>query len=159
MGKVRGMEPGSTPIYSSVVAAARSLAASPGEFVRFIVVISDGKSTSERATQDDAVRAAQGAGIPIYPVYIGISSRPDMKQSLFVQLGELTGGRGFEFWGILNEDPLEVVLKRLAEQIRYGYTAGYYPALTGASGSHKVEVVLSSPTRGKVVGGVRSVKH
>ena len=154
-----GMRRGSTPLYSSLVTAARALAALTGDSLRLIVVISDGHPWHEEATQAGAARAARSAGIPIYPVLVGIYPYPDPIQSRFVALASLTGGRAFEFPGVPPDNLVDVVLKRLAEQIRYSYTAGYYPASSGKSGAHNVQVVLNNSGRGTVVGGMRSVQH
>jgi VWFA-related protein len=157
---VREMRKGSTPLYGSVVAATRALAASPGDSLRMMVVISDGHSLFEKVTQADAVRAARSAGIPIYPVLIHVYfPGPDREQSDYKELATLTGGTAFEFRNVPPDNLLDVVLKRMAEQIRYGYTAGYYPASTGKSGTHEVQVVLNDSGRGTVVGGMRSVQH
>jgi Ca-activated chloride channel family protein len=154
-----GMPPGSTPLYSSLVSVARRFEASPGESARLIVVISDGRPYADEATQADAASAARSAGIPIYSVLVGLLRYPDAQQFSFERLGSLTGGRAFEFTREPPDDLLGAVLKRLAGQIRYRYTAGYYPASTGESGVHKVQVVLKSSRRGTVVGGVKSVQH
>ena len=156
---VIGMTPGSTPLYGSLATVARRLTASRGDTLRLIVVISDGRSYAEKATQADAVGAATSGGIPIYPVLVDAYLLRDQAQSSFVQLGSLTGGRAFEFTGAPPDDLVGVVLNRLAEQIRYSYTVGYYPASTGKRGAHMVQVVLKSSSRGTVVGGARDVQH
>jgi VWFA-related protein len=156
---VREMRQGSTPLYGSLAAAAQQLAASPGDTLRLIVPISDGHTLFEKATQADAVRAARSAGIPIYPVLIHMYPYPDRVQSIFVELGSLTGGQAFEFPNIPPDNLVDVVLKRLAEQIRYSYTVGYYPDSSGKSRPHEVQVVLKNSSRGSVVGGMRSVQH
>jgi VWFA-related protein len=157
--EVRGMRRGSTPLYGSLVAAARALAASPGDSLRLMVPISDGHPFHEEATQEGAARAARSAGIPIYPVLVGIYPYADPIQARFVELANLTGGRAFEFPGVPPDNLMDVILKRLAEQIRYSYTAGYYPSSSGKSGPHNVQVVLNNSGRGTVVGGMRSVQH
>jgi hypothetical protein len=162
---VRRMDRGSTPLYSSVVAAAHLLTEAPqpaapsGDSIRLFVVISDGHSRYEKATQEEAIRAALSAGIPIYPVLVAVSyPYPDKDQDRYEQLAKSTGGRVFEFRGVPPDNLLDVVLQRLAEQIRYSYTAGYYPA-SGDESGHKVQVVLKNSGRGTVLGGARSVQH
>lgn len=157
---VIGRSPGSTPLYSAVAAVAGRLGASPGDSLHLIVVVSDGHpSASDKVQQTDVAAAARNAGIPIYPVLVDAQQRSDKPQSAFVKLAGLTGGRAFVFRGATPDDLVGAVLKRLAEQIRYSYTAGYYPVHDEAGGLHRVQVSLKHPGRGTVLGGVRNVQR
>lgn len=177
---------GSSPIYRSLVAVAGQLSKAGGDAVRMVVAISDGLSYADAATKDDVVRAAERAGIELFPALVNAqlsdldtlphnhpefafdleilaaedaARRMRMQKSTFVSLAESTGGRAFEFAGETPEDLLDRILKQMAAEIRYDYTAGYSPASTGSGKPRRVQVVLKDKNRGQIVGGARYVQR
>ena len=172
MESVREMKPDSTPLYRSLAEVIGRLASAAGNAVPMVVVISDGQDEGKDA---DAVRAAQSAGIPVFPALVNSeldwlgrgsysyltdnAQRQITEQSRFAALADSTGGHAFKFAGKIPENLLDQILKQMAEEIRYNYTVGYYPTSGGKSGSRKVQVVLKDSIRGRIVGGSRNVDH
>jgi Ca-activated chloride channel homolog len=157
-----------TPLYRRLAEVARRLAGAPGDAVRLIVVISDGKATPEQVKKVDAVTAARAAGTSVFPVLINAQpgaagaftrSPAEFSPSTFVSLAEATGGRTFEFKGKAPGNLVDQILTRMAAEIRYEYVAGYTPTPSGERAKRSVEIVLKNANRGKVAGGVRDVEH
>ncbi len=186
MEAVRGMPEGSSPIYRSLVEVAGRLSKAAGDSLRMVVVVSDGLPYLDAGKKDDAVRAAERAGIELFPALMNAQlsnldtlphNHPEFtgdwdvlaaedaarqmraQKSTFISLAESTGGRAFEFAGRTPEDLLDQILKKMAAEIRYDYTAGYSPSSTGNGKPRRVQVVLKDKNRGQIVGGVRYVQR
>jgi len=172
MEALHSLPPGGTPLYLSLTALVGQLRNAPGDSLPMIVVISDGIDT----TNSSAARlAAQKAGIPIFPVnincqldYDGITDLSRLVGSLqrvrqlqadFVELAGPTGGKALKFESKSPANLLDRILKMMAEEVRYTYSAGYYPTSGDTNSPHKVQVVLKNSNRGKVIGGSREVTH
>ena len=164
------MIPGTTPLYGSMNEVIGRLAGAASDAVRLVLVVSDGLPEKDPVRREDAVRAAQSAGIALYPALVGSYRskwNPDYTdrrlaelQTRYLDIANQTGGQSFEFDGANPSGLLDRILKRLAAEIRYDYIAGYYPAEpAGAPALHKVQVVLKNSSRGKVIGGARDVRH
>ena len=159
MDEVHRMPADFTPLYRSLRAVAGQLAATPGDAVRMIVVISDGLATPEQVKEDDAVAGARAAGTPVFPVLVNAHGAFEPRQSAFLSLAEATGGRAFEFKEKGPANLVDQILTRMAAEIRYEYVAGYHPASLGKRAKHSVQIVLKNANRGKVAGGVRDVEY
>jgi VWFA-related protein len=61
---------GATWLYEAVIAGSKAAAATPGEAVRMVMVISDGLGTTT-SKPEDAADLNQQLGIPVYPLLLG----------------------------------------------------------------------------------------
>ena len=131
--QVWSIPPRFTPLYLALETTIAAAAAAPGEAIREIAVISDGVPVRDSGTVDRAVRAAQNAGIALYPVLLTRTAPDSQDVSLtsnaedaFKNIASPTGGRAFAIDpDASREHLLEMVLKRMAQEIRFDYVAGY----------------------------------
>jgi tight adherence protein B len=77
-----------TALYDAIVLGSRALAGEESAG-RVLIVLTDGKDTSSRASLAGAVDAARQAGVSVYPIAI---AGPDFTESALQQIASQTGG-------------------------------------------------------------------
>ena len=110
-----------TALYDALIAGTDELAASP--FVgRVLIVLTDGRDVSSKATFTQAVAAARGAGVSIYPIGIeGQGFDPHPLQ----QLASATGGH---YYGAASTAALEGVYSTIAQRLGHTWSISYVTA-------------------------------
>lgn len=116
---------GTTGLHDAIIEA--SAAVQPAKGRRALVLLSDGDDRYSRASATDALEAARGSDVMIYPLALGATRPP-----LFAELATLTGGRSFHA-----RDPkgLPGTLRAIARELREQYLLGYTPARAIVPGS------------------------
>jgi tight adherence protein B len=110
--------PPGTALYGAVELAAGDLK-SASAAKRVMVLLTDGASTHDSATLADALSAAKGAGVTIYPV--GIATSADASSSL-AQLASATGGT---FTNASSSSALRSVYAAISSTLGSTYTFTY----------------------------------
>ncbi len=110
-----------TALYDAVVLAAHALASEllPG---RVLIVLTDGRDVSSKATLEDAVAAARQAGVAVYPIAI---EGPQFSPEPLRQIAEATGGR---YFGAASSAALGSVYNSLAAELRRTWQLEYVTA-------------------------------
>lgn len=118
---------GTTGLHDAVIEAIAAVQPARGR--RALVLLSDGADRYSRATAPEALDAARGSDVMIYPVAFGATRPP-----LFAELATLTGGRSFHA-----RDPrtLPDTLRAIARELREQYLVGYTPARPIAAGANE----------------------
>lgn len=166
---------GITALYQSILETLKDMEARPAAGVKMLVVLSDGEQTEgDELHRFEAIRISQRAGISIFPVLVsgpGLTYRTDSNRALtsalrkgkatynqaeYLSLADETGGRSFPARG---DDVVGDTLQWVRKQNRLDYVAGFEPAASAKPEFHKVRVVLTKPSRGEVIGGVRLLQH
>ncbi len=127
---------------------------------KVVVIFSDGLDTGtanrrQRASQEQALKAARAENVVIYPVCLTEvfrSSSDELQAFSFAQLGEQTGGRSFAPL-VLNSETLQAILQTIVWEQNMEYVAGYYTQPLPKPGKRNVKVVLKNRSRGQVRGG------
>lgn len=127
-----------TALWDSVVRAAHALAAEdqPGHV---IIVVTDGRDVSSRATLDQAVAAAQHARAAVYA--IGIAG-PDFTPEPLRALASRTGGTYLE---ASSSAELAVLYSRIGRALAHTWQVVY---VTSARPGDKLEVRAAAPGQG-----------
>lgn len=162
-----------TSLYRAVAEVAQELGAAPRVAQRVLFVVSDGLPDGDTARQEQAVEAANAAGVRVFPILLRHSGRTvsgdaarddamrrDMEMRLltFAGLGRDTGGRSFDPEQGLNRETMRRILASTAGLLNAEYTAGYYAgAAEGKAKPRRVSVKLRNGKLGKVSGGTRTV--
>lgn len=140
---------GGTALYDAILAACRKLVDRPERdtVARVLVVMSDGQNNAGKSKLDDAIGAAQEAGVTIFAVGTNYSTysledkdpeSEEGKKSLR-KLADQTGGRA-----LFPPDPKEVGLAfaRIGDELRNRYEISYTPADFKPDGHYrKIEII------------------
>ena len=110
-----------TALYDAIVLAARSLAADPLP-ARVIIVLTDGKDISSKATLEEAVAAANDAGAAVYPIAI---EGPQFSPEPLEQIAAETGGT---YYGAASSEALGDVYTSLGEELKRTWQLEYVTA-------------------------------
>ena len=110
-----------TALYDAIVAGAGQLRASP-LVGRVLIVLTDGRDVSSKATLADAVAIAREAAVSIYP--IGIESK-GFDPSPLEQLARQTGGR---YYGAASTAAFAGVYSSIAKRLGHTWTISYVTA-------------------------------
>lgn len=173
--EVLNFRSGTTALYESMAETLKDMEARPANGVKMLVVLSDGEQTEgDELHRFEVIRVSQRAGISIFPVLIsgpGLTYRTDSNRALssalrkgkatynqaeYLSLADETGGRSFPARG---DDVVGDTLEWIRKQNRLDYVAGFEPVPSEKPSFHKVKVVLTKPSRGEVIGGVRLLRH
>ena len=125
-----------TALYDAVVQAARMLGREPNP-ARVLVLLTDGGNASESGTTiDDAIHAAQDAGIAIYT--IGIESGSFSPEPL-KRLADATHG---SYYGAASTEALTGVYNSIAEDLHRTWQLDYF---TSARPGDRLNLVVKFP--------------
>ena len=128
---------GRTSLYDALIAGLERL--DDGSRARkVLIVMSDGGDNASRATLDDVLDRARRSDAAIYTIGLFDSDDPDANPGVLKQLAQTTGGERYlpESLG-----PLLQACKRIARDIRSGYTIAFEPS-TRDGAYHEIEVKL-----------------
>jgi VWFA-related protein len=137
---------GRTAVYDALHVALDRLARGTRDR-KVLIVVSDGGDNASASTLDSVLAAAKRANAIIYTVGIGLDN-PDADPRMLKQLASLTGGLAFKPTRI-NE--VTSAFTRIAEDVRRGYTIGFSPADTKATGFRTLRVTVKAPDGRAVV--------
>ena len=115
-----GDTPG-TALYDAVVLASHALASEPLPG-RILIVLTDGRDVSSKATLEDAVAAAREAGAAVYPIAI---EGPQFSPEPLQEIADATGGH---YFGAASSAALGSVYNSLAEELRRTWQLEYVTA-------------------------------
>ncbi len=169
VSQLNKVPPAGTPLYWAVAEAI-------GRFdrkrpaLRILAVFSDGLDSGSDVTFAQAMREAQAAGVSIYPVVVASAAPPPSSASrrakkgsavtptmdlagAAMQFRQLADSGGQDMSAVPGADNVAVLFREMTKKLRGAYVAAYQPA----EGERTVRVVLRDPSRGKVIGGTRTV--
>jgi len=110
---------------------------------RVLIVISDGGDNASRTTAQKIWQQTQGSNVLVYTVGVIDELETEANPKALKRLAEVTGGESFRPRSVHDVD---MVLRRIATDIRHAYTIGYVPANTDHDGKfHTVQVAVRSP--------------
>jgi VWFA-related protein len=108
---------------------------------KVLIVVSDGGDNASRATFDRVLDTAMGMDAIIYTVRVDDEYDGEGDPEVLRKLAGATGGEAFF---PRRPDRATGVLKRIAKEIRSGYTLGYVPTSL-REGYHPVRVEVKTP--------------
>ena len=121
---VLAMRPdGQTALYDALLAALDRLDRA-GHPRKVILLISDGGDNASRARLDDVLARARRSNVTIYAIGLFERGAPDTNPDVLQKLVDTTGG---ERYLPASAGPLVSACRRIAREIRSGYTIGYIP--------------------------------
>jgi Ca-activated chloride channel family protein len=134
---------GRTALYDALIAGLDHLndASRPR---KALVVISDGGDNASRATLDAVLARAHKSNAAIYTIGVYDPDEADKNRGALKALARATGGERFE---PASPGELLQVCKRVARELRSGYTIGYVPPDRDGL-FHRVRVVIEPAMRG-----------
>jgi Ca-activated chloride channel family protein len=134
---------GRTALYDALIAGLDHLndASRPR---KALIVISDGGDNASRATLDAVLARAHKSNAAIYTIGVYDPDEADKNRGALKALARATGGERFE---PASPGELLQVCKRIARELRSGYTIGYVPPDRDGL-FHRVRVVIEPATRG-----------
>lgn len=131
---------GQTALYDALLAALDRLerASHPR---KVILLVSDGGDNASRARLDDVLARAQRSNVTIYAIGLYDAGAPDTNPAVLHKLAETTGGERY-----LPESPgpLIAACRRIAREVRSGYTIGYVPPDRDGA-FHRIRVIVEGP--------------
>jgi len=134
---------GRTALYDALIAGLDHLndASRPR---KALIVISDGGDNASRATLDGVLARAHKSNAAIYTIGVYDPDEADKNRGALKVLARATGGERFE---PASPGQLQQVCKRIARELRSGYTIGYVPPDRDGL-FHRVRVVIEPAARG-----------
>jgi tight adherence protein B len=127
-----------TALYDAIVMGASELG-DRTEGGRVLIVLTDGKDVSSTASLTDAIEAARGAGVAVYPIAI---AGPEYTPGPLQQLASATGGA---FFRASNSSALAGVYARIATQLSRTWQIDY---LTAARPGDALKLRVTVPGQG-----------
>lgn len=143
---------GITRMYDGIVEASKYLAARP-EQRRAILLLSDGADYGSRLGYDDAIDAANAAGVTVFGIDLApISAEPSMSRmeehrarGVLTGLANKTGGR---FFGTKSTGSgLNEAFEQIVDELGHQYTLGYSPTNLKRDGTWRA-IAVTSPRPG-----------
>jgi VWFA-related protein len=133
---------GRTALYDAIAAGLTYL--SRGEHARkVLVVVSDGGDNESRTTFDEVRQMTASSNTLIYAVGLPDPLDTDARPGELKRLASATGGQAFF---PKETSDVDLVLRRVAKDIRSMYTIGYTPTNAGPDGHfRRIRVTASSP--------------
>jgi VWFA-related protein len=139
---------GITKMYDAVTEASKQLAERP-EQRRAILLLSDGADFGSGESYDDAVQAAQAAGVTVFGIDLapidqsGSMSRSDELRARGILTGfsDKTGGRFFATKS--NGTGLNEAFEQIVDELGHQYTLGYSPTNLKHDGKWRAIAVTS----------------
>jgi Ca-activated chloride channel family protein len=136
---------GMTRLNDAIVDAAKALG-DRRELRKAIVILSDGRDTSSKASSDKAIESALGIGATIYAVDMsasGAGSNNQQSAAVLKNFAEKSGGR---FVGTPGGPALRDAFANIADELGHQYTIAYRPLNQTRDGKwRKLEVRISRP--------------
>ena len=108
---------GNTALYDAVLLGLDQVASQPSPR-KALLVLTDGKDTESKATQEACLEKARSAGVPIFPIGLGTKVKHDVIQALADESG------GESFFTTASTDLLGIY-QRIAEQLNSQYVLSY----------------------------------
>lgn len=135
---------GRTALYDAIAAGLTYL--SRGEHARkVLVLVSDGGDNESRTTFDEVRSMTASSNTLIYAVGLPDPLDTDARPGELKRLASATGGQAFF---PKETSDVDIVLRRVAKDIRSMYTIGYTPTNAGPDGHfRRIRVTASSPDR------------
>jgi tight adherence protein B len=127
-----------TALYDALVQGVAQLRASPLAG-RVLIVLTDGRDVSSKATLADAVADARDAGVSIYP--IGIEGQ-GFDPTALEQIAKETGGH---YYGAASTAALEGIYSSIAQRLGHTWAISY---VTAARPGDHLSIVASVPGAG-----------
>jgi Ca-activated chloride channel family protein len=131
---------GQTALHDALLAALDRLARASHRR-RVILLMSDGGDNASAARLDEVLAVARRSNVTIYAIGLYDRGAPDTNPDVLQKLAETTGGERY-----LPESPgpLLSACRRIAREVRSGYTIGYVPPDRDGS-FHRVRVIVEGP--------------
>ena len=127
-----------TALYDAIVLGADQLSAR-AVGGRVLIVLTDGKDVSSKASLDDAIKAARDAGVAVYPIAI---AGPEYTPQPLQQLAASTGG---SFFRASDSGALADVYSHIASQLSRTWQVSY---LTAARPGDALKLRVTVPGQG-----------
>jgi tight adherence protein B len=127
-----------TALYDAIVVGASQLSARTVGG-RVLIVLTDGKDVSSKATLDAAIKAARSANVTVYPIAI---AGPEYSPQPLQQLAASTGG---SFFRASDSGALSDVYSRIASQLSRTWQVSY---LTAARPGDALKLRVTVPGQG-----------
>ena len=138
-GALLAMRPdGQTALYDALLAALDRLDQA-GHPRKVILLISDGGDNASRARLDDVLARARRSNVTIFAIGLFERGAPDTNPDVLQKLADTTGG---ERYLPASAGPLVSACRRIAREIRSGYTIGYVPPDRDGA-FHRVRVMVA----------------
>ena len=131
---------GQTALYDALIAALDRLDRA-GHPRKVILLISDGGDNASGARLDDVLARARRSNVTIYAIGLFERGAPDTNPDVLQKLADTTGG---ERYLPASAGPLVSACRRIAREIRSGYTIGYVPPDRDGA-FHRVRVMVQGP--------------
>jgi VWFA-related protein len=128
---------GQTALYDALLAALDRLGGAR-HARKVILLISDGGDNASRARLDDVLARARMSNVTVFAIGLYERGAPDTNPDVLRKLADTTGGERY-----LPDSPgrLLAACRRIAREIRSGYTIGYVPPDRDGA-FHRVRVVV-----------------
>lgn len=127
-----------TALYDAVILGSHELASRPFG-ARVLILLTDGRDVSSKASLDDALAAAQAAHVAVYPIAI---DGPQFTPAPLRRLASTTGG---SFFRAADTSTLSVVYSAIASQLARTWRITY---LTAARPGERVTLRANVPGQG-----------
>jgi Ca-activated chloride channel homolog len=128
---------GQTALYDALLAALDRLELADHPR-KVILLISDGGDNASRARLGDVLARARRSNVTIYTIGLFERGAPDINPDVLQKLANTTGG---ERYLPASAGPLVSACRRIAREIRSGYTIGYIPPDRDGA-FHRVRVMV-----------------
>ena len=131
---------GQTALYDSLAFALHYFSGLGGK--RALVLLSDGADTVSRTSFDEVLEFARRTGVAIYPVGLGLPSRPIEPRLELERLARETGGRAYM---LERTARLASTYEEIEAELRAQWLLAYQSDATGGTGYRRVEVEVRRP--------------
>ena len=161
-----------TPLFGSIADTIRDAAVTSPNVIRMLVIFSDGESSTpgDEVRAFEVAKAAEKSGTTLFPVMLDGPAADHSREAMqstaeFMKLASVTGGKSLV--GFMGTDVLPSILQAVAHEIENDYVAGVYLSVDGKAGlsadgkarPRKIEVVLRSKVRGKLIEAPRTILY
>jgi len=139
---------GKTALYDALVLAADHLGKGKWEN-KALLLISDGGDNNSIHTIAEAIQAVQRSWATVYSIAFFDPDEPEHNLGALHRLSKMSGGEDFAPKELAE---IRSLCMRIAEDLRASYTVAYTPPHPEEhTASRKIKVLVTSPSRGKVM--------
>jgi VWFA-related protein len=131
---------GQTALYDSLAFALHYFSGLGGK--RALVLLSDGADTASRTSFDEVLEFARRTGVAIYPVGLGLPSRPIEPRLELDRLARETGGR---VYFLERTARLASTYEEIESELRAQWLLAYQSDAAGGTGYRRIEVEVRRP--------------